>query len=167
MQRLQPSPSAIAHAETHMEKLRTWLRRRSASLVLLPGVEDCALFGNGPTTVRINSSASREQRLLAALHECGHVAIFESRKHAPRSRVAGLSQQEDERAIGRGRVRTTRKRLATLEEEMEAWTRGWRLARRLRVRVRTEAFEATRARSLMTYARWVARAASRPPGTPR
>ena len=141
-----------------MEKLRVWLRARRVSLDVKRRGEDCFWYEASSGCVEVNGSAPRAERLHAALHECGHVQVWLGRRRHPNRRVAGCSLKELAADAGRWKPRSTRRRLATMEEELEAWTRGIRLARRLRIRVNGEAFEASRARALMTYARWAARA---------
>ena len=140
-----------------MEKLRAWLLDRRAELRILPRASDRVEFEGASAVVYVNAQASKAERLFAALHECGHVEVHRSRRRAPSRRVAGCSLRELDRNAGRWRPRSTRKRLATLEEEVAAWTRGARLAKKLRIRLRVDAFEACRARALMTYVRWAAR----------
>ena len=139
-----------------MEKLRGWLEARGVGLVVRRGAEDCFVSGGSERpVVQLNGAASRAEQMHGALHECGHVQVWLARRRRPRHRVAGCSLVELEKNAGRWKPRSKRRRLATMEEEIEAWTRGLRLARRLRVRVKAEAFEVSRARALMTYARWL------------
>ncbi len=142
-----------------MDKLRCWLAARRVGLDIRPKGEDCFVYEEGATSavVRLNASSTKSERLFTALHECGHVQVWLGRRKRPEHRIAGCSLRELEEAKGRWRPRTVRRRLATMEEEIDAWTRGLRLARRLRIRLKNDAFEASRARALMTYARWLAR----------
>ena len=140
-----------------MEKLRAWLASRSATLQLLPGVPDQVVFEGKVATVFVNSRAKKREQLHAALHECGHVHVWRRRARNPRRRVAGCSLEEFIGATGRQKARTTRTSLATLEEEIEAWNQGELLAKQLRLRLRPEGYEKSRARALMTYVRWAAR----------
>lgn len=87
-----------------------------------------------------------ESRLHVLLHECGHHLIG--------------SKDEHER-FGRGysdeRTRSAHHKLDVLEEEFEAWHRGFKLAARLGVKVDKDSFDRTRITHLKTYVRWAAR----------
>ena len=45
-------------------------------------------------------------------------------------------------------------RLACLEEEMEAWNRGWKLATRLKLNVKRSEFDEMRIKCLKSYIKW-------------
>jgi hypothetical protein len=79
--------------------------------------------------VRIDQRLAPRSQLYMALHECGHVLIGEHRK--------------------------TPRPIDQLAEEIEAWNRGRKLARRLRIPVDAHAWRSLRNRCLVSYARAV------------
>jgi hypothetical protein len=58
--------------------LTQWIRKRGYSLVIEPGAAAEVDF-EGPKRVRLNSRVDKGNRTSAALHECGHILIFEAR----------------------------------------------------------------------------------------
>jgi hypothetical protein len=139
-----------------MDKVEDWLEKKGYSLSVEPDAKDEVHFE--PTLcVFINSNQSRESKLHTALHECGHILIRKSRMrcgHKGRKRCTGISAVEEQKGIGRYKKSTTRRRMAVMTEEIEAWERGLTLARRLCIKVNKKRFENARIRALMTYCRW-------------
>lgn len=88
-----------------------------------------------------------EKQLYILLHECGHHLI-------------GYDEKDERFGIGYpycadANVNTTfHHRLACLEEEMEAWARGWRLAKRLLLNLDRSAFDVVRVDCLKSYVKW-------------
>lgn len=93
---------------------------------------------------------SRSPRVLVhtLLHELGHLELAEH----PRYPSGG---DED--------ARTMRDVVSVVDEEIEAWERGWTIAQRLGLGIDRRAFERTRLRSLKSYLKWAGRRAL---GTP-
>lgn len=97
--------------------------------------------------ITISGRASPEKQLFMILHECGHHLI---------------GYHEDDIRFGKGYplVNDPRfnvsfhHRLACLEEEIEAWNRGWNLASRLRINLDRNAFDKTRIDCLRGYVKW-------------
>ena len=97
--------------------------------------------------VLISGRALPEKQLHYLLHECGHHLI-------------GLKEQHERFGMG---YHTTMDpearnnhahRIACLEEEFEAWYRGWKLSRRLGLDVDREEFDKTRVDCLRSYIKW-------------
>jgi len=108
------------------------------------------LYDTQSKTITMTSHAGPEKQLYMLLHECGHHLI-------------GF-KVEDER-FGKGypcvedtNVNTTfHHRFACLEEEIEAWHRGWKLSKRLGLQLDREAFDKVRLECLKSYIRWANR----------
>lgn len=110
-----------------MKRLFRWLAARGWKVV--PGNEWCADLDT--KTITAPRRGSRQLRTIMLLHECGHVLC------APRWHGKPASAIE------------------TLHEELEAWYRGWRLGRRLGVRVSHRAYVQERDWRVRHYA-WMA-----------
>ena len=131
-----------------MEKLRAWLQRRSFALRL--GAKRDAVF-YGLEEVTISTRQTPALQLHSALHECGHVAIFRERVLRPDRVVAGSTL----RSWVASKRRSAAEKRRVLEEEVEAWRRGERLGRRLRLKLPSaEERRRHRSRCLATYVRW-------------
>jgi len=95
----------------------------------------------------ITSHSSPEKQLYYLLHECGHHLIGFTEHHErfgmgyPQTETPGANQ-------------TFHHRLACLEEEIEAWQRGWKLSKRLKLKIRREEFDELRLECLKTYVQW-------------
>jgi hypothetical protein len=141
-----------------MEKLKTWLAKRSASLSACPGGRDEVSFLGGShnrfkVTVSINSKLSYQTRLAVLLHECGHVAIYRKRRRHPTRRVHGCTFREWWNSCGRLKKGTRVRTISTLDEEIAAWELGEELGRRLKIRLARKSFERCRIKCLLTYVR--------------
>lgn len=115
-----------------LARIEAWLNRRGLELIVSHGALPGALYDPDNKRVIIPARRSRQTQIALALHECGHVLI-DSRENKRESKID------------------------TLLEEVEAWHRGRRLARRLGVRVDPRAFARMRATCLTTYATWIAK----------
>ncbi len=137
-----------------MDKMRIWLKRQGFGLEVAPGCRDEVDFG--AKTVRIDGRHSYQIKLASLIHECGHVDIFKKRLRSPKERICGGTLAEHFMDVGRGNPAARASRLATLQEEMEAWDAGQRLVKRLAVRYKRSVFEKDRVRCLMTYVAFTA-----------
>lgn len=105
------------------------------------------LYDSQSKTITITSHCGPERQLYMLLHECGHHLI-------------GFTE-EDER-FGKGYpfvdnpdVNTTLiHKIACLEEEFEAWNRGWRLGKRLGLVLDRDSFDVVRVECLRSYIKW-------------
>lgn len=136
-----------------MDKLRKWLARNGFSLKLCFREADEVCFST--KSVTINSASKPLTRINSLLHECGHVAIWKCRKKNPRKRVCGSTLGASNRIMTSSMKKLNKTdRLALISEEVEAWERGAKLAKRLKIRFSAARFRADRTRALMTYQRW-------------
>jgi len=109
-----------------------------------------ATFYNNVSRVDIAGRMSPERQLHSLLHECGHYLIGERTK---KDRYGmGWTAVEDANV-----VKTMHHRLDVLEEEFEAWYRGLKLARRLKISLNKKRYDKTRIGQLKTYVDWAAR----------
>lgn len=139
-----------------MDKIEEWLEKKGYSLSVEPNLKDEVHF-EPVQCVFLNSKQSKESMVHTALHECGHILIRKSRmRNGPngRKRCIGISAREEQKSIGRYKKSTKRRRMAVMTEEIEAWDRGLKLARRLCIKVNKTRFENSRIRALMSYCRW-------------
>lgn len=90
---------------------------------------------------------ARPQRQLAyLLHECGHHLIG-MKEHHERFGM-GYPQTDPELR------RTFLHKVSCLEEELEAWHRGWKLSRRLKLSLDRATFDAVRLECIKSYIKW-------------
>ena len=137
-----------------MNRLRSWLGRYGFGLEVALGCEDEVDFDT--KTVRIDGRHPYQLKLSSLIHECGHVDIFLRRARRPRERISGRTLLEFSMNVGRSRCSARSSRLATLQEELDAWDAGERLVKQLAVRYKRGIFEKDRVQSLMTYVTFTA-----------
>ena len=88
------------------------------------------------------------------LHECGHHLIGMKEHHERFGQGYPLGNDP---AV----AKTKAHKVACLEEEFEAWHRGWKLARRLGLAITRSDFDELRIECLKSYIDWAARAYKR------
>ena len=101
--------------------------------------------------IEIYSLNGVESRLFALLHECGHALI---RKNWTKFKTQYPAHAEHD---GDGRKETKRFKISTLEEEFEAWKRGWKLPKRLNLKLDKDAYTKHKNKYIMTYIDWAAK----------
>jgi len=121
-----------------------WLFDRGYVVNEYTGAEDSVYYES--KEILINSRKHIESRFYTLLHECGHILINDNR-----DRVFKLSRETS--AI-MGNKPGRRRRIAVLSEEVEAWKRGERLAKRLNLEINEEKFDKARTDALISYVEW-------------
>ena len=128
-----------------IEAVELWLCSKDYEILYETDAQDGIYYC--ARQIVLNSRNHVEKRLYILLHECGHLLINSTK----RDRVFALSRNT-EAVMGN---RTTRKRrVAVLSEEIEAWKRGERLAKRLQLRINEDKFDKMRANAIMSYVEW-------------
>ena len=105
---------------------------------------------NDVKIIEIYSLNGIENRLFALLHECGHALI---RRDWTKFKTEFCAHAEHD---GDGRKETKSLKISTLEEEFEAWKRGWKLAKRLNLQLDKDAYTKHKNKYIMTYIEWAA-----------
>ena len=105
---------------------------------------------NDVKIIEIYSLNGIESRLFALLHECGHALI---RRDWTKFKTEFCAHAEHD---GDGRKETKSLKISTLEEEFEAWKRGWKLAKRLNLQLDKDAYTKHKNKYIMTYIEWAA-----------
>lgn len=106
--------------------------------------------------ITLSSSQTPRQKVYAALHEAGHILGYEAREFLFSDATHKITPRMADRA-----------KLAVVENELDAWRRGWRLAERLGLGLSARGFEREAAVWLMTYVRDAAATRATSPATPR
>ena len=97
--------------------------------------------------IKISGRIRPMSQLHFLLHECGHHLIGDRDK---RERFGMGYNQVDHPNI----KRTFHHRVDIVDEEFEAWQRGWKLAQRLGLRISKVDYDRTRVEMLRTYMKW-------------
>lgn len=105
------------------------------------------LYDSETRKISIASTAGPLRQVVYLLHECGHF-LLEKNVEDPRY-VNGYPM------INEVKRESFRNRLACLEEELEAWHRGWNLSERLQLNIDREDFDVIRVECVKSYCDWV------------
>jgi len=96
--------------------------------------------------IHINQRLKPETQLYVLLHECGHHLIGYKERHER----YGMGYTVEDASIKRSLIH----RIDVLDEELEAWHRGRKLAGRLCISIDKKQFDRVRAKMVKTYVRW-------------
>jgi len=127
-----------------LELLVNWCKNHKLKVVFAK--KSNGTYYHDDKQITICSNLSPRSQVIVLLHECGHHLIEVQELHE--RFVLGYSQTDPEI------TKTFEHRIACLEEEFEAWHRGWKLARRLCLCVDRESFDKYRVKCLRTYIKW-------------
>lgn len=113
-----------------------------------PGTEDQITWEN--RKIVLLKTRNAEQLFYVFLHEIGHMLQHQSARE-----FMGVSTSR----LGNSKLFCNRSRastVGTIEEELDAWKTGFRLANRLGMCVDRRNFEREKARCVMSYVDWAA-----------
>lgn len=128
-----------------LEILVAWCTSRGLSVKFAK--KKGATYHTGEKTITVAGRMSPERQVFFLLHECGHHLIGYTEYDERFGR--GYPMHDDPNINS-----TFHHKMACLEEEIEAWNRGWRLAKRLRLGLNRESFDEVRVECLRTYVSW-------------
>lgn len=131
-----------------LRRIEDWLNARGYEMV--PGRSYCCFHADKIITYR--ASDRKQTKLAGLMHECGHVLIGLSQKK-PGLGVRYLRGYDEPRT---GKARPNVSGADLLHEEIEAWHRGFALARRLGIRLDPENYWRDYGRCIKGYAAKVA-----------
>lgn len=126
-----------------LSRVVKWCRRKKIEVVFYKRA--AATYIPQHKRIEISSTVPPIKQLCYLLHECGHLLIGTSEG----GRYA-LGYPMTDTPI----ERTFAHKATCLEEEFDAWHRGWKLSQRLRVNLSREFFDKIRFTCLKTYIKW-------------
>lgn len=129
------------------DKVFEWAEEKNYQIVEGPDEEDACW--SDVKQITIYSGQGIEKRLYSLLHECGHALIRSDAKNFEHSYPAHATAELD----GRKR-RSDKYKVSLIEEEVEAWKRGYRLANRLGLFIDEENFNKLKTKCLISYFIW-------------
>ena len=123
-----------------------WCTGRGLTVVFAK--KPAGVFDGGNKEIVISSRAAPERQLYYLLHEAGHFLVGRQERHE--RFVSGYPAGVEDPAL----KKTFKYKITCLEEELEAWHRGWKLAKRLRLGLDRESWDVVRMECLRSYAEW-------------
>jgi hypothetical protein len=130
---------------THQDSIDTiiyWLQKRGYFIDFDRNGDDSV--DRESKIVSINTTRSLETQLYILLHECGHVLVSESDNIVNGSEEVLCKYSEKSKIY----------RVFTVIEEVEAWKRGLRLAKKLGIPVNKAKWNKDVARAIKKYMEW-------------
>jgi len=126
--------------------LISWIKKKGFSYV--EGDDD--RYEPSEKRIIVNKRLNKENKLYSALHECGHLLVQRnvfSYERRYKSQVDGIFDKR--------KCRSLRWRIDFLKEEYDAWDRGFRLAKRLKIPISKKGYYDYASKCLGTYCQWV------------
>lgn len=123
-----------------LQKISNWCDSKGIGLQF--SGKQCEVNENG--IININLKCTPETQVYSLLHECGHVLIGQTNKKFDN----GYSTNDP------NMKKSLLHRTDVLYEECEAWHRGWKLSKRLGIKLNKLAYDRYKTQCLKTYVRW-------------
>lgn len=108
--------------------------------------ECLGMYVSEDRTVYMSGRLSPQKQVAVLLHECGHHLCEVSDSHE--RFAAGYPEKRP------GMKKTWKHKISCLEEEMEAWHRGWKLSRKLDLSITRRVFDDVRVDCIKSYVTW-------------
>lgn len=132
-----------------LELVKTWCSKKGISVEI--NSVDVGQYIIESKTIEINKRLSTLTQTCILLHECGHFLIIRSQmKGTGTFGKAGLEL----RYPSKQRTKSNQFKVDLIDEEFEAWHRGWALAERLNLSVTSDEFSRVRTRMIKRYFDW-------------
>lgn len=126
----------------HLEKVLQWCTSRHLTVVFEK--RPAGIYVPDTQTIHITTHVRPEKQLHYLLHEVGHFLV--GVKLDLERFGKGYPQGDNPKEVAH--------KIACLEEEFEAWHRGWKLSKRLGLKVDRESFDRTRIDCIKSYVGW-------------
>jgi len=124
-------------------RLGLWVEKKGYSIKCYTDADDRLDFET--TTIHIDSRQHAENRFYTLLHECGHLLISNSYKQFQKDHPVYAASSDTRKSKGKAY------QVSLVAEEIEAWKRGRRLAKRLKLHVNNKKFNKVMSDCVMTY----------------
>lgn len=130
-----------------LNKVTEWCRKKGLAVVFCHRIG--GVYLGEDKMIRVSDQAMPRLQLYFLLHECGHFLIG-GRDREERFGMGWHTENDDDK-------KTFHHRCDVIEEEFEAWYRGWRLGKRLRLHIDKSDFDHMRVKMIKTYMKWCLR----------
>ena len=141
-------PAGQKKAFQNLKKIFSWLENKGYEIVF-HNDSDSVVFSD--KKMFIDKRSSLENQLYSALHECGHILQHQNKPMYNKSFKYQHVAENDRR-----KERSYAYRISVLEEELDAWKRGKKLAKRIGIEIDEIKFEKYKAKYSMSYVDWAA-----------
>jgi hypothetical protein len=131
-----------------LNKLKKWILKYKFLIKIIKTSIEEVNFNT--KIININKDTKISSQIITLLHECGHILIYMQRKKYKYKYIVGSTWKDWHNLFIN---RTKKTKILILEEEIEAWNRGKKLAKRLKIKIQTKLWNYHKTRALMTYIR--------------
>jgi hypothetical protein len=135
----------------NIEKLLKWCNYKKIFVIFSKNSPEN--YSNTLKKIQINSNSSFESQFFTLLHECGHHLIFETSQRDPQIYLEKFSKGYYI-PLSKKNLSTFSRKVSIICEEIEAWSRGFSLAKRLDLSINLERYENYKNKCLKTYINW-------------
>lgn len=129
------------------KKIKRWVENKGFDLVVSNDGDYVSFVDK---VVVVNKRSSKENMIFSLLHECGHICQRQKMRNYFNDFKHQLLGNDDRR-----KSRSYSYRVSVLEEEFDAWKRGRRLAKRLKINIDEDNYQRYKSRCIVTYAEWL------------
>lgn len=147
---IETTYAADMYAISDLEALIGWCEGRKLNVEFVKKAAAVYLHHEG--AIKVSSRLSPARQLVLLLHECGHHLIGMKDQHER----FGMGYPQTDPEV----TKTFHHRVSCLEEELEAWHRGWKLVKRLGLSVDRSFYDEVRLECIRTYIKWALRPGS-------
>lgn len=136
--------------EAALDVLVEWCRKKMLNIEF--SRKKGSIYFSYNKKITINTRSTNKHQMMTLLHECGHYLI--DRSCSSNRFKDGYGSIDDI-----NHKKTLTHRISILDEELEAWHRGWRLGLRLGILTNLDRveFNKIKNRSILTYVKWIAK----------
>jgi hypothetical protein len=131
-----------------LEAVIAWCSSRKIE-VEFTNRKEAGVFSSDEKKIYINSTQGCENQLFVLLHECGHLLVGSERSNSNIRFRLGYPSTHDPAIKGK-----FVHRCVVLEEEFEAWYRGRKLAKKLKIEVDDGRWNEMKSKLLKSYMKW-------------
>lgn len=127
-----------------LEAIVSWCEDRGLEVVFTRRA--AGIYQVDSKKISVASNLRPHKQVCVMLHECGHYLVGREEDHDK----FGMGYPQTDPEV----TKTFRHRVAVLEEELEAWHRGWKLAKRLELLIERDTFDAIKLDCIRSYLKW-------------
>lgn len=129
-----------------INKLIKWLNSKNWHIEFGFYEDEISLYDK---SITINHKNKIENQLYAILHECGHMVLFLNKKYP--EKYSYIYKVDLFLNKNKSMTKSKRYQVETISEEIEAWHRGFNLAKRLNIYINIDNYKKEASKYIWSY----------------
>ena len=129
--------------DKQIKKLSRYAFEEGFEVIIKPAPKGISLICFGSKQILIHSNLNKERQCYTIIHELGHLVLY---KH---------KRKKFNKTLGYQYEKFTKKsmvyKIAEIEEEIVAWRSGYKLAKKLKLKINRDNFELYKSSLITTY----------------